>query len=82
MMQVPGGVLRMEPWRFQEFQISWQVGKELLAPNSHVEIGRLFPHLPGTKWGNFLQNRGLLPNVFQRFPQRTEEKPQPELEDF
>lgn len=82
LIPVSGGLLRMEPGRFQEFQISWQIGKELLAPNTHVEIGRLFPHLPGSRWGNFLQNRNLLPNVLPRLPQRTEEKAQPEPEDF
>ncbi|MBR0193035.1 MAG: hypothetical protein IJQ31_13330 [Thermoguttaceae bacterium] len=79
---VSGRGMRMEPGCFQEFQLSWQIGKELLAPNSHVEIGRLFPNLPGANWGKFLQNRNLLPNVFQRLPQRTEEKPQQEPEDF
>lgn len=82
LIPVTGGLLRMEPGRFQEFQISWQIGKDLLEPNTHVEIGRLFPHLPGSRWVNFLQNRNLLPNVFPRYPQRTEEKSQPEPEDF
>lgn len=82
MLPVSRGLMRMEPVRFQEFLNSWQIGKELLAPNSHVEIGRIFPHLPGANWGKFLQNRNLLPNVLPRLPLRTEEKTQPEPEDF
>lgn len=78
---VSGGLRRMEPGIFREFQVSWQIGNELLKPNSHVEIGRLFPHLSGAKWGRFLQNRNLLPSVFQKI-QRSDEKTQMEPEDF